>query len=112
MLDGLWLLIALGLLAVAWQNALAARERARLASQRLCAEAGVQLLDQTVALRRLALARGGDGRLVLRRWFSFELSTDGVDRHRGSLRLLGDAVEEYSLPQSAQSSTARPALPH
>jgi len=99
MIDGLWLLIGLGLLAVVWQDALAARERARRASQRLCADAGVQLLDQTVALRRLALARGSGGRPALRRWYSFDISTDGVDRHRGSVRLLGDKVEEYSLPQ-------------
>jgi hypothetical protein len=82
-----------------WQDALSARELARRVSQRLCAEAGVQLLDQTVALRRLALARAGDGWLALRRWYSFDVSTDGSDRHRGSLRLLRGKVEAFSVPQ-------------
>lgn len=92
-------MIALGAIALVWQNALAAREIARHASQRLCAEAGVQLLDQTVALRRFALARAGDGRIALRRWYSFDVSTDGSDRHRGTLRLLRGKVEEFSVPQ-------------
>jgi hypothetical protein len=98
MLDGLFAMIVLGTIALVWQDALAARELARRVSQRLCAEAGVQLLDQTVALRRLALTRA-DGWLALRRWYSFDVSTDGSDRHRGSLRLLRGRVEEFSLPQ-------------
>lgn len=109
MLDGLIAMIVLGAIALVWQDALAARETARRASQRLCAEAGVQLLDQTVALRRLALARAGDGRLALRRWYNFDVSTDGSDRHRGSLRLLRGKVEEFSVPQRS-AALAEPTL--
>jgi hypothetical protein len=101
MLDALIILILAGTTAVVWLDALGARDRARTISQRLCAEAGVQLLDQTVSLRRLGLARAQDGRLALRRWYSFDVSTDGSDRLRGGLRLLRGTLEEYSLPQRA-----------
>ena len=99
-------LILLLLLAAAvffWQDSLRARELARALSMRLCSEAGVQLLDQTVALRRIGLARNAQGRLGLRRWYNFEVSTDGHDRHRGSLRLAHGRLEDYSLPAHSGS---------
>lgn len=111
MLDVLVVMIVFAIAVFAWQDALAARELARRLSQRLCAEAGVQLLDQTVALRRFALARSASGWLTLRRWYSFDVSIDGHDRHRGGLRLLAGRLEDFSLPmQSAESSSGR--MPH
>ena len=81
-----------------WQNALRARELARVLSHNLCARVGVQLLDQTVALRRLRLQRiPGEG-LRLRRCYGFEVSTDGHDRLRGSLDLLDGEMVAYDLP--------------
>jgi len=81
-----------------WHDALKAREWARGLSQQLCAQARVQLLDQTIALQRLGVARGADGRLHLKRRYRFEISTDGVDRHHGSLEMLGDELLSHSLP--------------
>jgi len=81
-----------------WHNALRARERARELSRALCSRAGVQLLDQTVSLRRVSLRRiPGHGLRVLR-CYGFEVSTDGHDRHRGSLDLLDSEVASYDLP--------------
>jgi len=65
-----------------WQNALRARELARIFSRDLCSQARVQLLDQTVALQRLKLVRVAGRGLLLRRDYSFEFSVDGRDRHR------------------------------
>ncbi len=90
-----FLLVAVVLL---WLDHLGARERAQALGQRLCAEAGVQLLDQSVALRRIDLMRDAEGRLGLRRWYGFELSTDGTDRHRASLRIAHGRLEEFSMP--------------
>lgn len=101
MLDALIVIILFGLAVFTWQDSLAARELARSLSQRLCAEAGMQLLDQTVALRRFALARNASGWLALRRWYSFDVSIDGHDRHRGGLRLLAGRLEDFSLPVRA-----------
>ncbi len=81
-----------------WQSALKAREQARAISHALCAQARVQLLDQTVALQRLGIARGADGWLHLRRRYRFELSIDGLDRHQGTLELLDGMLLSHSMP--------------
>jgi len=84
--------------AYAWQNALRARERARTLAHELCTRVGVQLLDQTVALRRLRLQRIPGRGLGVRRCYGFEFSRDGIDRWRGSLDLLEDEIAAYDIP--------------
>lgn len=81
-----------------WHNALRAREQARMLAQALCARASVQLLDQSVALRRVRLRRiPGEG-LRLLRCYRFDVSTDGNDRRHGSLDMLEGEVTSYDLP--------------
>jgi hypothetical protein len=89
-----------------WQSALKAREQARAISHGLCVRAGVQLLDQTVALQRLGIARGADGWLHLRRRYRFELSIDGRDRHQGSLELLDGVLLSHSMPMLPDQASA------
>jgi hypothetical protein len=91
------LLLVLLVIAI-WYDAMRARERARAFSRDLCADAGVQLLDQTVALRRLRLRRMPGQGLALWRCYGFELSTNGSDRLRGSLDLIGGELAAYDLP--------------
>ena len=91
----LLLLILAG--AYAWQNALRARERARMLCFDLCLQANVQLLDQTVALQRLRVIKVAHG-LRLRRDYRFDFSVDGRDRHRGTLSLVAGEVQTHSLP--------------
>ena len=81
-----------------WQASLRAKEGARQFATSLCANAGVQLLDQTVALQRLRMRRGDDGRLHWLRRYRFELSTNGSDRHHGSLDVMQDRLVAHSLP--------------
>jgi hypothetical protein len=81
-----------------WHNALRARERARALSHALCARAGVQLLDQTVALRRVRLRRIPGRGLHVLRCYGFDVSTDGNDRRHGSLDMLDGDVASYDLP--------------
>jgi Protein of unknown function (DUF3301) len=87
-----------------WQSALRARERARQFAHTLCAQANLQLLDQTVSLQRLRMRRGDDGRLHLLRRYRFELSTNGSDRHHGSLDVMQDRLVAHSLPMLASDS--------
>ncbi|MBS0569946.1 MAG: DUF3301 domain-containing protein [Proteobacteria bacterium] len=81
-----------------WQNALRARERARALARGLCARVGVQLLDETVAVRRVRLRRMPGEGLRLERCYGFEVSVDGADRRHGSLNLLDDEVVSWDLP--------------
>lgn len=78
-------------------DALSAHERAIRAGRDLCREAGVQLLDQTVSLKRVRVGRR-DGLPTLLRRYGFEISLDGSDRHRGHLDLGGVRLEAWSLP--------------
>lgn len=97
--DTLLPLILILLAAYLWQAALRSREHARALGRALCQRANVQLLDDTVALQRLRIERGRDGWLRLLRRYRFELSTDGTDRHSGSLDILAGTMVSYSMPQ-------------
>jgi len=81
-----------------WQNALRARDLARSLGHGICADAGVQLLDQSVTLSGFGFARNSEGRLRLRRNYAFEVSLDGADRHRGGLQMLDGRLLSWSLP--------------
>jgi hypothetical protein len=89
-----------------WSAALRALELARQRSRELCAAAGVQLLDQTVALRRLRVERAPLGGLRLLRCYAFEVSSDGIDRLHGSLDLVGGEVIAWNVPNLPASSGA------
>src|SRR5713226_3640996 len=80
-----------------WIDSLRARERALAACAHACAERGVQLLDQTVALSRLSLKRNPRGHVRLWRVYAFEYSTDGVDRWRGRATLFGPVVASVEI---------------
>lgn len=88
-------LVVLVLLAAGWVwlDAMRARETATVVAKRLCAEAGVQFLDDTVAIARLGLGRHGGGTLSIRRTYSFEFSDTGDNRRAGSVTLLGGRLE-------------------
>ena len=99
---GTWLsLLALACAVWLWMDALAARERAIGYGRELCRAARVQLLDQTIALKRVRIRRI-DGLPTLVRRYGFEISLDGSDRHRGHLDLLGHRLGEWSLPERPQ----------
>ena len=83
-----------------WFSAAEALERARAHAQAACARAGVQLLDATVALRRIRLRRAAEG-WVLERRYAFEFSPDGVQRVQGWIDLRGRDLVSATVPFSA-----------
>ncbi|NIP72728.1 MAG: DUF3301 domain-containing protein [Gammaproteobacteria bacterium] len=90
------------LLAYLWFSALAARERAVRAATETCRHREIQLLDDTVVLRRVHLCRGDRALVQLRRTYEFEYSEHGGDRQRGFVILCGARVETVGLgPPSA-----------
>jgi len=103
---GTWISLLLIALAIwAWMDALRARELAIRHGRELCRDAGVQLLDQTVSLKRLRIARR-DGLPAFVRRYGFEVSLDGSDRHRGHLDMNGQRLESWSLPLSETAAAA------
>ena len=95
MANGGWELLGLILLAGGawlWLDSLKARDGGIAAARGACNSEGLQLLDDTVSLASLRLARSEDGRLMLRRVYDFEYSDTGDNRRRGSVMLLGHRV--------------------
>ncbi|MEM7376307.1 MAG: DUF3301 domain-containing protein [Pseudomonadota bacterium] len=80
-----------------WWDSNRARERALGWARSACARAGVQLLDQTVAVRRTRLRRDGRGRLVFWRYFGFEFTDTGERRCQGHAVLLGETLLDLHL---------------
>jgi hypothetical protein len=91
---GLLLIAALGWL---WYDSLKVREVAVAAAREACAAEGVQLLDDTVGIASLKLARNAAGRVQLQRAYDFEFSDTGNNRLRGGVVLLGTQVTLLSL---------------
>jgi len=80
-----------------WIDSLRARERALAAGRGACERYGVQLLDATVQFAKLRLARDGDGRLCLRRTYTFEFSDTGNNRRHGAIVMLGADLQDMQL---------------
>ncbi|MFN3544374.1 MAG: DUF3301 domain-containing protein [Thiobacillus sp.] len=93
----LLLLASFAALAWYWYAGLQAREQAIAVIRRACQESGLQFLDDSVALRRLRLARNGEGQVQFQRDFHFEFSDTGDNRRPGLVRMLGERVEWVSL---------------
>jgi hypothetical protein len=74
---------------VFWHSHMKAREIGISLAKKLCDEAGVQLLDESISLRRTRLGRQESGLLRFKREYQFEYSEDGQIRRRGRVILLG-----------------------
>jgi len=79
-------------LAWLWYDSIHVRDICIRAAKAACAADGLQLLDDTVAIASLKLARDDDGRLLLRRAYNFDYSETGDNRRRGSVVMLGEKV--------------------
>jgi len=80
-----------------WIDSLQARERALAAGRSACRRYGVQLLDETVQIAKLRLARDDEGRLRLRRSYTFEFSDTGDNRRHGAIVMLGGELQDLQL---------------
>lgn len=75
-----------------WLDSLRARDIGIAAARSACQSEDLQLLDDTVSISSLKPARNADGRLQLRRVYTFEYSDTGDNRRSGSVVLLGHQV--------------------
>lgn len=81
-----------------WMDSMRAREAALDAGRSACAAEGVQLLDWTVAMKRMRIARDDEGRVRVRRVYEFEFSDTGNNRIKGNVTLLGVQLLAIHLP--------------
>ncbi len=80
-----------------WWDSVKKREMAVLTARAVCQRSGVQFLDDTVSLDRLALGRDHNQRVAIRRDFAFEYSDTGDNRMPGRVYLLGSQVLDVNL---------------
>lgn len=99
MLSIQWLLWLTLLIAVIlyWRSALRVKERAYVAARKRCQDMEVQLLDETIFLRRIWLKRNERGQLSFWRAFYFEFTVTGADRYFGRVLMLGNSIQEVQL---------------
>lgn len=109
MVNALFPLLVVMLLAWLWLNSSRAREFANVLAQRYCNNRGMQFLDQTVALCRVGLRWTSSG-LRIRRMFRFDFSLEGAGRHTGYVLMLGTQLEaiDDGLPNDDEPETASP----
>lgn len=81
----------------AWVDGMKARERAVEAGRAACERYDLQLLDDTVAFARLRFVRDDEGRLRVRRTYTFEFSDTGNNRRQGSIVTLGGELADLQL---------------
>lgn len=88
-----------------WYAGMQAHEQAVAVGRRACVDAGLQFLDESVALNRTRFARNSQGQLQFLRDYRFEFSDTGDNRRPGTIRMLGDRVEWVSLDGEWQPGT-------
>jgi len=95
--NALWLLLALGIGAIAWRDALRSREHAIRVCRAACRRHELQLLDETVSVKMLrpVWTRAGPR---LHRIYEFEISADGVNRETGTVALTGSRLDGVYVP--------------
>ncbi len=96
-MDVIILLLMLAAVVWYWMDSLRALEIARNEGRKLCNEANVQFLNDTVERIKLTFSRNSHGRRVFRRTYRFEFSETGDSRLEGSVILLGDQIEEVAM---------------
>ncbi|WP_347330063.1 DUF3301 domain-containing protein [Marinimicrobium locisalis] len=96
-LNALFWLLVLGLFIYYSWRAFQAKDRAFAAARRHCKEMQVQMLDQTVYMRKLWIKRDSRGRPGLWRAFHFEFTVTGGDRYFGRVLMLGRHIQRVEL---------------
>jgi hypothetical protein len=79
-----------------WYDNMRAREVAVATCRDACQRAGLQLLDDTVAMASLRPVRDARGRMTLRRIYVFEFTDTGDNRRQGSvvvMRAMATGIE-------------------
>ena len=90
--DELILSLILGALLWIWFSSIRTKELAVVRAKNMCLQAQVMLLDDSVALIKLGLARNPRGSMSLKRAYRFEFASDGALRYQGHITMLGSQI--------------------
>ena len=95
-------LLVLGFIGWYWSHSQKLKQIALRASVKRCNDAGVQLLDHSVVLQRIAFRKNPSNRWKMVREYRFEFTSTGESRYIGRIILQGKYIvsselEPYSL---------------
>jgi len=90
-------ILLLGAICWLWLDSLKAREAAVRAAREICKAEGLMLLDDTVSIASLKLARDENGHLRLQRAYHFEYSDTGDNRLKGNVVMLGHRMVVFNI---------------
>lgn len=96
-LSHLLLLAVLSIAAIYWWEAYGIKQLALIATKAYCLKMGVQLLDESMALKAIRFKRDASGKLTLQRRFNFEFASTGDERYQGETQMLGRQCEGIQL---------------
>ncbi len=97
MISTISILILILLLVAFWYSTMKSKELAVITAKSLCEREQVLLLDDTVSLKKLWLARNESGRICFKRTYSFEYSLSNQQRYNGHIVIVSKAVTEKGL---------------
>jgi len=80
-----------------WVSAQKIREVALAAATKECERLNLQLLDGSVALKKIAPKRNDRGQFVLLRAYRFEFSATGDERYHGMVTMFGKKISDIHL---------------
>ena len=100
------LIVVLGLGGFLWLDGARAREFATALCRESCKRRGLQFLDDSVALVRMAPRWTGAG-VRWRRMYAFDFSAEGIGRRTGYIVLLGINLEalDFGIPDENALNT-------
>jgi len=98
MITTILLLLLISLITWFWLDTLKSRERAKLICKQSCRELKLQLLDDTIALIRIALKRNNHGKLIVQRLYQFEFDDGNNQRQTGRILMRGISLEMLEMP--------------
>ena len=75
-----------------------AKELARRAGKLACENMDVLFLDDTVVLEKIRIRRSPTGSLAFFRVYNFEFTSDGGERYKGSISMLGRKTQKLDMP--------------
>ena len=84
-----------------WMDSVSKREIALKIGRQLAERCNLQFLDETVACSHVGFARDTNGRMQIQRSYSFDVSSQGIERMACHLQLRGGQLVAWHIPPYA-----------
>lgn len=97
MSDSSIIMLVLAVIGWFWWDSRGAAEHATRVAKQYCQSMNVSFLNDTVSWQKVRLKRNLKGRMALERSYFFEFASDGQQRYRGEVVMLGKRVKSIQL---------------